>query len=838
MKTAINRVANLLARLRSGIQQVLLQPVPPTTEAHSPQPNIQTLSWPIVWVGVGSVVLLGIFLWLMLAAGLYVPFGIILSLAILLLVLLLVYLPNSWLLRGWWWYRRTNCTMIDTRFTPANLQPRYRKLVPLVYFGELIVILMMVLTVTEPYRDMDTGQRLHGIEQEWLTSSSMQTSLSVRESGYIPLWQPYLEYGEPLVENPFAFVLNPLSTLPSIFWGGVNGIKISLVIYVFFTGLGGWVLGRVLGFGSVGRVLLALLLIGKGNMHAMLGDGYFQLGVSQAYMPWIVAGGIATIRHWQERWPPIFLAVMTMLLFFAGNIWYTLPMLASVGLLAITHLLYFQGKTINFPMIRRLFWAAILTLGLTAITLIPIWERRDLIADHPPVQGGGRVVDLDATIEQFYNGDELQYYDDRAPGDLFLNRRYIFYYSYVTPRWFLILMFGMIIPLQPFLYVPGIKQGWRIWTVGIVMIVFCTFWGAGRNPAMTWAYERVELLSQWRFVGRALAVASFWIAVLVAMRVDGLVQAVIHPYWRQKSIRPFIIITIQLAILLALVDNIYDAAKEVNEKWNVFSDVSAVDELDVVCIEWLRSQHPDEPLTVYRPGYNVIYPYLEHRVRQFGIEADFRLLSEPFTIGQNDFTRMWPRYAVAWDDFQREAVARVGYEPVEGSPRPQGGIRHCLYERDDALPYAFSIPLTELQAIPKLDVDDTLDLSPFIPIENVEHHVDRVALWANGDPATELVVSASELAYPGWQVEVNGELAELESVGGQIGVVLPAGNGSNTIQFAYRPRLVYRYGMVSVAVIVFCILYLGRAERLATFVVWRERTIKAESEAEQILPDV
>jgi hypothetical protein len=832
MKKLMTRVGNLLARLRSGIRQVFLEPSLPSSVETTSELPVQPLSGWILFVGAGSVALLGFFLWLLFAAGLYVPFGMILALTTLLLVVLLIHIPNSWVLRGWRWYRRTNRIMIDTRFTPATLRPAYRKLVPAVYIVELLVILSMALSVTEPYRDFDDSQRLGGIEQEWLTSSGAQASLNIHEKGYVSLWQPYLEYGEPLVENPFSFVFNPLSSVPSLLYGGVNGIKVSVVVYVLFTGLGGWMLGHVLGFSSVGRVFLALLLIGKGNMHAMLEEGYFQLGVSQAYMPWIVAGAIASIRHWQERWSPVLLAVMMMLLFFAGNIWYTLPMIVSVVLLAVTHLPLFQGKIINFPMIRRLLWAGLLTLGLTAIILIPIWERRDLIGDHPPVLDGGREVDLDAVIEQFYNGDELQYYDDRAPGDLKTNNRHIFYYSYVAPLWFLILMFGMILPIQPFLYVPGIRQGWRIWIVGIVMIVFCTLWGAGQNPAMKWAYERVELLGQWRFVGRALAVASFWLAVLVAMRVDGLVQAIVHPYWRQKSLRRVLVIAIQCSLLLAFVDTAYSAAGEVNEKWNVFGDTTKIDNLDVVCVEWLRSQYPDEPLTVYRPGYNVVYPYLDYHVRQFGIEADFRMLPQPFTIGENDLTRMWPRFAVAWDDSQREAVERVGYAPVVGSPRPQGGTRYCLYDRDGALPYAFSIPIEEIQNMPKREGNETFDFSRFSPIVSVEHAIDRVRLQTNGDSQNELVVSASELAYPGWQVVVNGEDAEIESVGGQIGVVLPVGNIPYSIEFIYRPTMVYRYGVVSVGAMVFCILYLIRIERLFSYLRRRRASQSVDTGAQ------
>src|SRR5260370_28712793 len=114
-------------------------------------------------------------------------------------------------------------------------------------------------------------------------------SYSLHNYGYIPLWQPLFEYGEPFLDNPFTFVFNPINTAPSIFTDGITGIKISVILTAILAAVGGWVLGRVLGFGLLARLLLALLCLGKGNMAAMIGTGYFQLSVTQAYFPWIMA---------------------------------------------------------------------------------------------------------------------------------------------------------------------------------------------------------------------------------------------------------------------------------------------------------------------------------------------------------------------------------------------------------------------------------------------------------------------------------------------------------------------------------------------------------------------
>ena len=69
-----------------------------------------------------------------------------------------------------------------------------------------------------------------------------------------------------------------------------------------YAGLGGWLLGYVLGFGSLARVFLGLMLIGKGNMQSMVSFGFFQLGVTQAYLAWVAAATIAIVRFPKTRW--------------------------------------------------------------------------------------------------------------------------------------------------------------------------------------------------------------------------------------------------------------------------------------------------------------------------------------------------------------------------------------------------------------------------------------------------------------------------------------------------------------------------------------------------------
>lgn len=261
--------------------------------------------------------------------------------------------------------------------------PRYHvpPITPFAVIVEWLIIVIVALVATSNY-DLSSPKQLAGYEAEYLTSPVFLVEKNLREEGYIPLWNPWYESGEPLVENPFSFLLNPVSSVPTLIYGGLNGIKISVILSAIVAGWGGWALARVLGLRWLGRLLLALLCIGKGNMGAMIGAGWFQLGTSQAYIPWVVAGTIGILRFKHRRWPIVLTVLAFTLLFWAGNVWYTLPTLLIVATVTLSHIVKIvrvQGEqrtiwslAINRFALRRMLMAGLLTVGFSAITLLPL----------------------------------------------------------------------------------------------------------------------------------------------------------------------------------------------------------------------------------------------------------------------------------------------------------------------------------------------------------------------------------------------------------------------------------------------------------------------------------
>lgn len=656
--------------------------------------------------------------------------------------------------------------------------------------AELALVIVLSIYAAQDFWKDDPDQTLPGGEVEWQVNTMYAAAEGLHNYGYIPLWNQALEMGHPLLDNPQSVVMNPFSSVPSLLWGGVRGVKVSIALHAIIAALGGWYLGYSLRMSPFGRVLLAALILGKGNMTAMIGAGYYQLGISQAYFGWIIGGTIATLRYKDQRTPPVLTAIALTLQFWGGSIWYSLPMGVCMALLTLTHVVRAHSSAplqrwagmIDRVALGRILWIGVLAVAFSAITFLPIWLQRDHIGDHAPDAKAGQVVNLEGAVEQFYNGDLEPYLRRESIGKL------EFYYSYITPLWLAVLLFIALPPLYPLLYSPASPQWWRLWVVGLVVIPAAVMWGVGGYLWVRWLYEAIPLLAQWRFVGRALALASFWIAILLAMRLDGFVQASFH--WKLQV--PWLRYGLQTATLMAVALVIYYGAQPVVGTWNLV--IGTVDkelwEPDETCVAWLREQHPEGVLTVYREGYDAVLPYVRHNVRLHEIEADFEPLPIPSTISIPFVVQRWPAYAIAWEEGTRLYLQNEQFTPVLESPTPVDQ-NHCLYQYQFPLPYAFSIGKADLLAQGYRLLPDQVEALSYYRLP------DHIWVTAQSDPQAEVVVTVNELAYPGWHAKVDGQSVRLESVGDQLGVVLPKGEGSHEVFFVYRPTLLYIGGIIT-----------------------------------------
>src|SRR6516165_9647196 len=90
---------------------------------------------------------------------------------------------------------------------------------------EIALILILVMNFTAILRNPLGTERIRGDEYSYLMSSGAVASAVFHKTGAIPLWNPFIGSGEPLFENPFSYILNPLMSVPVLLQGPVDGGK-------------------------------------------------------------------------------------------------------------------------------------------------------------------------------------------------------------------------------------------------------------------------------------------------------------------------------------------------------------------------------------------------------------------------------------------------------------------------------------------------------------------------------------------------------------------------------------------------------------------------------------
>ena len=416
----------------------------------------------------------------------------------------------------------------------------------------------------------------------------------------------------------------------------------------------------------------------------------------------------------------------------------------------------------------------------------------------------GQYADLYKVAGRFFDADYDIYLYNGVPGGP------QFYHSTILPLWFAELIFLLPLLLTRSLRRFSRERSWRVWAVGLLLVVFFTLWGAGQNPVVGWLYDRVPFLGQWRFVGRMLAVATFWIAVLAAMRIDTLWRALtIGPSWRWPKIRRALAAALAAASLIA--------ALQVLWQWKVYGlpDKEAYSAEDA-CVDWLRWYNPGRYLSVWTRDYGRITSYLNAHVRHAHITASFYVTAIRSRLFQGNLTALPTEYAMAWSEEERVILARNGYAALSNSPIPFPNSP-CLWRKPGAISYAFTVPMIDL-----IGASSTLPADVTTPIERIFQLPDRIVVPVGGEQRPRVAV-VQEVAYPGWRVSIDGVPVELESVGGLIGAVVPADGHPHVLDFTYRPPLLLIGSAITLTAALVSILILLRADQALLTLLKRRR---------------
>jgi hypothetical protein len=708
-----------------------------------------------------------------------------------------------------------------------------RRVAPyLIAAAEIVLICAALYAFTPQVRDMREDLRLRGPEYSYLIGSGAVAAQVYHHGGAIPLWNPFMGRGEPMLESPFSYVLNPFMTAPIILYGAVQGGKIALIWHVFIMGAGGWLLAKALDCRAPGRILLGLLLGASGSFAGAIGFGFYQMSLSQAYVPWVYAGLIGTLYRHERAWIVV-LACAAALLIFAGTFWYVLP--TALGALALTlfALVRRDGEKPRVILrpgaLPRLIGASALAAMLSAVRMIPQLAHYDLI-DHP-------FYELLITLDF---GDLFRaYFDSSELPELYL---YAMYYHYVVPPLFALLMILMRLWVTGSPSIPNRVPRWRIAAPAALLIVFFTAWAQERTPLFLWLYQTFPVLTEWRFLGRMMAAAAIWVAALAALAFDDVLRAYADGLPRPLNL--FQLAPRAAAALIVIGAGVY-AAVDVMLNWYRAAGTESTFTYTAEALHDLRTGRagaevgltPTSFIPMWTEGFFDYLPHYETLIRGSFGNPDYRPRGLPSTLGGEAVSAFPPEFAAGLNPTYQSYLIELGYRLMPGysgvtrygidaaeglrDPRAYRVVRSdnpptyptALWHHPGLPSYLFAVHEDEL-----IGREQPLTAREALPIRSYEHNVDWIRVTL-GDYDPGFVLVAQETAYPGWRVTVDRRAAPIESVGGIIGVRLPEkapGSPPTIVEFHYDPPLLYLGAVISVAGAVIGALYLLRADRVFT----------------------
>lgn len=664
---------------------------------------------------------------------------------------------------------------------------------PFVCAVELLIIALITLAAMAHLIDFSPDWRMPGNELSYLLNSGGVASAVFARTGAIPLWNPFIGLGEPLIESPFSFVLNPFMFLPILLGGVINGTKVAVILHALMMGLGGWTLAYSLRMRSAGRLLLGLTLAGSGSMVGAIAHGFYQISLSQVYVPFVYAGLFGVLRHETKRWYIGLLIVASALLIFAGTFFYVLPTAISCVLIVLFFLIRRNKGTgrlfIDGQVVGRLALAGVLLLLVTAVRMLPQYVNAAYV-NHPWEGFAGDYISISTLASLYYlpwlGGDYA----------VEMNFHFVVWFPLLTT-----VVIGRII-----LMLKGVPLRLRLLVPIFLLITLFTFWGQAYSDApIRKLYDLIQFLGNWRYTARMLAAASIWVAVLVALGFDLLVR------WLQRqSSAPALsnpshwVARVTLLSVLA-VGGV--SAANVLRSWYDYVWREQIYTLNFDAVTLLRQDHPYEFLSIRTPGFHDYWSIYTDFVRmQFG-NPDYHALPLKPTISVFDLSWLaLPRYGL--DIASPQYFLGYGYKrlwSIDTQLKEQ-----ILWWQPDALPQVFMVDPLTLNA-----AGSGLKRSDVIPVTTYSHEIDSVHVQLAPDYLPYGILVSSDLAYPGWQVTINGQQANLESVGGFLGVILPDSGGEQSLDivFSYQPTVLYVGGAITVVGVLLLSAYLLGGDR-------------------------
>ncbi|MEW5872913.1 MAG: hypothetical protein AB1894_26880 [Chloroflexota bacterium] len=651
---------------------------------------------------------------------------------------------------------------------------------------------LLVLAFCAGFLDFNGETRLPGNEAEFFQLLDWVLVNGLRQSGQVPLWNPYARTGLPHVADPMLHLYNPLVTLPVLLFGVNAGFKLAVFLSFLAAALGMWWLASVLGMSRPLRLWAALMYAFAGQPVARFFQGEYLFVLGFAWIPWAV-GSLILVGRTRRRLYISLSALFLALLFFCGNAYYQFLML-FVAILCVAVMVTSLRRRppfvhIDLPALRAYVLAAVLALGLIAIQLLPLVEIWPRMSKDFNLEGSHnlRQILLDYTSKDTYRLDAYRELPAREE-----------FYAYIGLSPFLAL------GLLPFAIWK--RQRRPLVFLGLLLLFVLAWIGLKYLPWYP-LYVRSQFLLQFRHLLRALVFGSFAILLLAALALDTLWRTfeglsrgdpgrAQGDFSASKPLSVYLsragLVLMGVFLLIGPVD-LFQTHRPYLQNQEIYQPAYRV-------MGWLGQQDSSAYYVRHYPSNNWYDAIASTRQRNLGIWY-------PFTLGL-DVDGMLNRRPV-------QAEARYLIQADEEPPPEIDGAAllgriegQSIYVLGQSLPLAFGVDKNDL--LPEAGSTPLRrdEVTPFTPFFLGPNDVEVIADGgAEQHPQGRLLVVLVTL-YPGWSVRMDGQPRPLRNVGGYLAVdLLP---GVHKYRFSFRPAWFYLGLLVSLSAAGLAFYWLAR----------------------------
>lgn len=375
--------------------------------------------------------------------------------------------------------------------------------------------------------------------------------ICLEQHSELPFWNPYSLLGMPWLGSPQSSLFYPGNWI-FYFTNAISTISWSLLFHHWWAGFGAYLLGRKYGLNFFSSLISGILFLAAPYFVAKTGEGHFTSITQIAWFPWIFYCYELLIEGRKKAIP--LMAMLIAFAFFCGHVQelYYLLLFFTFSVAVEALIAFFRKKTpveadtaindqiVSAPsknrvntsgLIKAWIIAGILTMGLVAVDLIPvfIYTQQAVRAsgiDLTALESGSLAIpSLLQLLDPFVWGGPANY---RGPGG---------YY------WEAVCFFGCLPLLLAFV---GILTSFKKRTViRLSLFGFASFLLAfgPHLPFYKFCYDVILGFSMFRIPARLLWICSLAIAMLAGFGCESLSNLFLNPLrkkYRQISIACFI----------------------------------------------------------------------------------------------------------------------------------------------------------------------------------------------------------------------------------------------------------------------------------------------------------